>query len=361
MSERGQTFGREAVEIADFVTGAEIMQLTSAPLFSVNLYFEHNSFLGDDRSLLLLSQRYPGRGVPWDLFRIDEDGRNLTQLTDEKHPLGHPIPAWEGRLIYGFRKNVLISLDPDTFEETEIACCDEATGFGACTLSGDGRYFFAVCTLKDGTSAIARLDTDGKEVVTMCHGLPYNHIVANPGRPEFTFSGKGTPEHHQGVRVCDDDGTNVRFFSFQRFAHCAWLGRTGRMQGTLLPPEHAVTSIASDETEPTVIARGGPYFWHSAATADAKWIVADTNWPDQGVQLIHVESGRYGCLCKTLGSNGDWTHPHPSFNRKGTKVVFASDRTGLPQVYLVTVPDHLREEIGTGTLTRRQRWVGHVI
>jgi len=360
MSERGQTFGREAVEIMDEATGALMVRLTSAPLFSVNLYFEHNSFLGDDKALLFLSQRYPGRGVPWDLFRVDEDGRNLAQLTDEKHPLGHPIPAWEGRLIYGFRRNILLSLDPDTFEETEIACCDEATGFGACTLSGDEKYFFACATLKDGTRAVVRLNTDGKEVVTMCHGLPYNHIVANPGKPEFTFSGPSTKEHRQGMHVCDNDGANPRYFPFQQFAHCAWLGRTGRMQGTLLPPGHAVMSIASDETEPKLIA-AGPYFWHSGASADGKWIVADTNWPDVGIQLIHVESGRYACLCKSLGSNGDWTHPHPSFNRKGTKVVFASDRTGLPQVYLATIPDHIRTELETGNLTHRQRWVGKAI
>ena len=27
-----------------------------------------------------------------------------------------------------------------------------------------------------------------------------------------------------------------------------------------------------------------------AASLDAKWIVADTNWPDIGIQLIHVAS-----------------------------------------------------------------------
>jgi len=357
MSERGRTFGREAVEIADPVTGAVMVRLTAAPLFSTNLYFEHQSFLSDDKALLFLSQRYPGRGVPWDVFRVDEDGRNLTQLTDEDHPLGHPIPAWNRRLVYGVKRNILISLDPDTFEETEIACCDEATGFGACTLSGDGTYFFAVATLKDGTRAVARLRTDGAEAVTICHGMPYNHIVANPAKPEFTFSGQSAPEIRQGMYVSDFDGDRVRPFPFQQFAHCAWLGRTGRMQGTLLPPGHAVMTITSDDTEPKLTA-SGPYFWHSAASSDAKWIVADTNWPDVGLQLIHVESGRYGCPCKTLGSNGDWTHPHPSFNRKGTKVVFTSDRTGLPQVYLVTIPDHLREEIGNGALTLRQRWVG---
>ena len=32
-----------------------------------------------------------------------------------------------------------------------------------------------------------------------------------------------------------------------------------------------------------------------------------------------------------------WTHPHPSFSPDETKVVFASDRSGHPQVYVVEI------------------------
>ena len=360
MSEQGRTFACERIEIMDEVTGAFLVQLTAAQTFSTNYYFEHNSFFSDDKTLLFTSQRYPGRGAPAEMFRVDEDGQNLTQLTDEDHPLGcFSFPAWEGRTVWGMRGNVLMSLDPDTFEEHEIACYDDATGFGACTLTGDDRYFIGITTLKDGTSAVVRFRTDGSEAVAMCHGMPFNHIVANPGRPEFTFNGQG-PEH-AGFYVSDLDGDEVKPFPFQQFAHCAWLGKTGPMQGTLLPPGHGITVMSSDHEEPTYLTTGGPYFWHSAATVDGTWIVADTNWPDVGVQLVHVETGRYGCLCKTRGSNADWVHPHPSFNRKGTRVVFASDRTGIPQVYLATVPDHLIKEIADGELTHRQRWVGKIL
>ena len=34
-----------------------------------------------------------------------------------------------------------------------------------------------------------------------------------------------------------------------------------------------------------------------------------------------------------------WTHPHPSFSPDERKVVFASDKTGHPQVYVVELPD----------------------
>ncbi|MCC6391108.1 MAG: PD40 domain-containing protein, partial [Bryobacterales bacterium] len=33
-----------------------------------------------------------------------------------------------------------------------------------------------------------------------------------------------------------------------------------------------------------------------------------------------------------------WTHPHPSFSPDERLVVYASDRTGHPQVYVVELP-----------------------
>ena len=141
--------------MTDPVTGAFVLQLTAAQNSSTNLYFEHQSFLNDDTTVIFLSQRYPGRGAPSDLFRANDDGTNLTQLTDEAHPLGHPIPAWDERLIYGVRGNALMALDPDTFEATEVARCQEVTGLGACTLSGDGAYFLGCGTLKsNGKTAV---------------------------------------------------------------------------------------------------------------------------------------------------------------------------------------------------------------
>lgn len=33
-----------------------------------------------------------------------------------------------------------------------------------------------------------------------------------------------------------------------------------------------------------------------------------------------------------------WTHPHPSFSRDESMVVFASDRSGCTQVYVAEIP-----------------------
>ena len=93
----------------------------------------------------------------------------------------------------------------------------------------------------------------------------------------------------------------------------------------------------------------------SAASLDGQWIVSDTNWPDVGLQLIHVESGRYGTLCLSQSSNANPSHPHPSFSPDGRWVIYNSDRTGIGQVYVVEVPERLREELASGNLQKYQR------
>lgn len=362
MFERGTTYGREVIERTDPVTGAFVIQLTAAQNASAKLYFELQSFLCDDRTIIFHSQRVPGRGAPVELFRVDTDGRNLTQLTDDQHPLTHPVPAWTTRSVYGLRKNVLIRLDVDMLEETEIACCDEAVGGASSSISGDDRFFFTVATMRDGQKAIVRFATDGSEVVIMLRGIPVNHVNVDPAGTQFTFNRSLDPNDPGRIQICGFDGGNLRAFPFQRFAHRSWLGGTGRVQGPLAAPARGIGSIAPDETELKLVA-GGSSFWHAASSLDGKWIVSDTNWPDVGIQLVHVESGRYACLCKSLGTNsvGQETHPHPSFNRAGTHVLYTSDRTGVSQIYLAAIPDAIRTELETGTLTHRQRWPGKVI
>jgi len=362
MFARGTIYGREVVEMTDPVTCTFILQLTAAQNASAKLYFELQSFLCDDRTIIFHSQRFPGRGAPMELFRVDVDGRNLTQLTDEQHPLEHPVPAWTTRSVFGLRRNVLIRLDVDTLEETEIARCDDVVEGASSSLSGDDRFFFTVAALRSGDKAIVRFATDGSDVTVMLRGIPVNHVNADPAGTQFTFNRSLDPDDPGRIQICDFDGGNLRAFPFQRFAHRSWLGRTGRVQGPLAAPARGIGSIASDETELRIVA-GGSSFWHTASSLDGKWIASDTNWPDVGIQLVHVESGRYACLCKSLGTNSDpqHAHPHPSFNRAGTHVLFNSDRTGVPQIYLAAIPDTIRTELETGALTQRQRWPGKVI
>jgi oligogalacturonide lyase len=112
--------------------------------------------------------------------------------------------------------------------------------------------------------------------------------------------------------------------------------------------------------------------WHIAPDRRGERILCDTNHPDEGLQIIDVATGARTKLCDSLSSNQgtqwrkssyavaadfagarknlSWmenasdtvygpqcTHPHPSWSYEEDQVAFASDRTGVTQVYVVAV------------------------
>ncbi len=351
--ERGKSYEWERIKQRDPETGVYYVQLTNAPLHSRTLYFENPNFTVDNRTLLFLSQRMASRNSDWDLFRVDADGRNLVQLSDEKHPLGSPIPSpGTPRVIYGVRDNALLALDIDTFEEREIARCESVHSLGPSTLTGDGTFFLSIGKDRDGKHLIVRFRTDGTETTTFAHGYPLCHLTSNYEGTILAFFGK------DGEYTCQIDGKDLRRIpGSHQFSHCTWHGKSDVRIGTYLPPDHGIAIASIDGTEKTEIC-SGPYFCHSASSEDGRWGVADTNWPMEGIFLVHVPSGRYAKLVNPPLRFGhqQLTHPHPSFNRDATRVAFTSNETGLSQVYVIEIPENLRKELVTGELNYRLRW-----
>ena len=103
--------------------------------------------------------------------------------------------------------------------------------------------------------------------------------------------------------------------------------------------------------------------WHAICNCTGTRTVADTNFPDIGIQIFDPCDGigEPTTLCYPEASSiGDhwngpfpyagWpvqvyalhhTHPHPSFSPDGRFVVYTSDRTGQSQVYEVEVSESL--------------------
>ena len=113
--------------------------------------------------------------------------------------------------------------------------------------------------------------------------------------------------------------------------------------------------------------------WHIAPDRAGRRILCDTNHPDEGLQIIDAASGARTPLCLSGSSNqgSQWrkssyalaedfaqarntlswmenavdtvygpqhTHPHPSWSRGEAMVAFASDASGVTQVYVTQVP-----------------------
>ena len=355
---KGTTYLHERIEFVDARTGVHLTQVTSFPTMSMALAYFGRNFTSDSRTFIFISQREARRDAPWDLFRVDVDGANLTQLTDSEDAGGFAVSPHDD-CVYFHRQGALWKVDLNTFYEEEIIAVGDIRTMGVSALSSDGTAYFVQVVTSRGTTGILRLATDGSEASLLLEAKQGSLALhsASPGGAGLLMwqvrEGKKT------WLLLDFDGSEKGVYtSSYDFAHCTFLGSGDRVQGCALPPDRALVQMGPGEEQPTTIAQG-VYFWHSASSLDGEWIVADTNWPDDGLQLVHVPTGRYRPLCYPRSSQGhpQWTHPHPQFSPDGRYVLFNSDRTGICQIYLAKVPDSLRERIIRGDLSVQERGV----
>jgi hypothetical protein len=170
----------------------------------------------------------------------------------------------------------------------------------------------------------------------------------------------GTTIGPDGVRVivnegteleiwsADEDGGNARYFCPAMFAHMTILGKKSMVQGCGKRP-HQCIWLAEEGKEPSKLVEG-PYFWHSGASYDGDWIAADTNNPDEGIQLVHVPTRHFKTLCFAEATQDHFNHghPHPALSQDGRVAVFRSDRTYIPQIYVAHITEEFRESVKAG-------------
>jgi oligogalacturonide lyase len=356
----GKTLGMERIEFEDPKTRAHIVQLTSNVTISRNLYFEETSFTPDCSRVIFLSRRSAGRGAPWDLFRVNIDGSELVQLS-ECDRLRDAVLSIDGKRGFYNDGTQVRGVFLDDAHDELIAEFPDAQSITDITVGGD-YVFFRVIHDANRNSAV-RVPVGGGEPETIYEAPFFCHLTANRSGQFLSWVGKNEQGTCVGTwRVACSDGTDERTWPMQHWSHSSWVGSTDRMQGGMLPPERAISWMHPDEQVPQIIARGA-YFVHSSATPDAEWIVSDTNWPNIGLQLVHVPSGRWNTICFDQSSFGhpNSSHPHPDISPDGRRVLYNSDRTGVPQVYIVTIPDWLRDELRSGDISNRHRVGPHQV
>ena len=383
----------ERIQRIDPRTGIKVIQLTSYPLPSAHFYYDWPCVTPDNRRMVFYCQRFLRRGAPWDIFRVDTDGLNMYQLTEygeweeEGGYYGRPwaVLTLDGTHLYANAGRKLHRVDMETGDDEVIADLAEFSEggitLGKLVLSASGERIFVGRTrpidpanpdehpqhdwltvdLETGSASVP----DGADGAVMGCAYDENGLIVQRGNVIW-----GTREAADGSRtfynaagkmhlyLVDEDGTNERLIGENIYAHGTNLGRKGAMQGCGLPP-HRCLWIGEPEKEPYKLVQG-PYFWHSGASFDAEWIVGDTNWPDQGLQLAHVPSAHFRTLCHPGASRDhvEYGHPHPSLSQDGRIAVFRSDRTGASQVYVAHVTDEFRESVVAGELDHpKDKWM----
>lgn len=343
---RGQKYTSSPEMFLDDETNVEMLRVSQFPTINTNMYFHTPFFTPDSRTFIFQSES-PETGQ-FDLYRVDIDGANLIQLTDTPGINGIVISPC-GQRVYYMVKNELRFATMDTFDEEVVSRLDSISGANSLgAISSDGRYYANICSTTRGTDGIVRFATNGSSAELIYEregGL--SHIQYEPSESkdilfQIPSPGKGTCRLH----LIRDDGTNERELAITLgTGHQVWMGKTKRVLSTQLPEDWAIVSIDEREPTPKVIARGAN-FWHCGVSDDAQWAISDTNWPDIGLQLVNIRTGKFRTLCHSKSSSGapQWSHPHPVFSPDGKKVVFNSDRTGIPHVFVAHIPDEFFQE-----------------
>ena len=350
---RGQRFEPAACERRDLFTGVLVRRVTSFAEPTLHLHYETPTFTPDGSRMLIVRRRRPG---VYDLLSLTTNGEDVVQLSGDPNGMSSACMTPDGRYALYMEGGTCHKTNLVTAEDTELGHID------GCTLypyyrgmrSYDGRWFFPM--MRRGEKILlVRWDVETGEHVIIEEADRFNHPKASPGTPEIGISAKhlqedGSLRIDKLVFHCETlERMDLNFpVSLYGIAHASWLGSTGHYQCCSKWPHHALHIMRRGATELETIATG-PYFWHSGASLDGKWVVADTNFPDKGLWLVHTGTKKKERLCYSWSSMGHSqdSHPHPNLSNDGRLAVFVSDVTGVAQPHVAEVPDEMRERLTT--------------
>ncbi|MBI3683362.1 MAG: PD40 domain-containing protein [Acidobacteria bacterium] len=365
MSGKGAVSPSEHSTYRDGATGALVHQMTSHPSINHATYFLQSSFTPDGRTLLFTSYRTGAA----QLFEAGFPDGGIRQLTDG--PAIHPFSAAihpSGESVFFARRGDILELDRRTLRERTIVSFDGAQ-LGECSPDRQGGWLTAA--IKQGSTSglvAGRVDGAGWKLIPFPRTVI--HPQFHPLEPEWIeFSGDPAPRMHRVRR----DGTGIECLyehdNAEFLVHETFLGSTGDLVFTVWPR----MLCRMDWTTRQIRTISAFNAWHITPNRDGTLVLCDTNHPDDGLFVVDVAAGTRRRVCLSESSNQgsqwkssryalkedfedarsaaksgalswmevatdtvygpQWTHPHPSFSADERLVVFASDRSGHPQVY----------------------------
>jgi dipeptidyl aminopeptidase/acylaminoacyl peptidase len=341
-----------------------VRQITDGPWISHPTYFLQSSFFPGGKSMFFTSYR-SGQPNLWWASLESEEARQISQRVIHPYsPALHP----NGREIVVTSEGGLWAIGIADGSERRVFEMADAE-LGECSISPDGEWLTAAYKQGKQCGIVAgRFDGSG------WRAIPFPRTVIHPQfhplEPEWIeFAGDPAPRMHRVRR----DGTGLECLyehgNDEFVVHETFLPGSGDIAFTVWP--YALRRM--DWTTRRISTIADYNAWHIAPDRRGERILCDTNHPDEGLQIIDVATGARRALCLSESSNqgsqwrksryalaedfagarknlswmenaGDtvygpqYTHPHPSWSFEEDQVAFASDRTGVTQVYVVDVP-----------------------
>ena len=350
------------ISFRDPATGAKVWQVTDGPAISHPTYFLQSSFFPGGRTMFFTSYR-SGSAQLW---QASLDTGETIQITN-REPI-HPFSAAlhpGGDVLVITRDGGLWAIG---IAERSERCIFEArqTELGECSISRDGEWL-TVAYKQGQQCGLFAGRFDGSEWKAIPFPRTVIHPQFHPLEPEWIeFAGDPAPRIHRVRR--DGSGLECLYLhgNDEFIVHETFLGATGDLVFTVWPREVR----RMDWTRRHVSTITEYNAWHIAPDRWGERILCDTNHPDEGLQIIDVATGTHRTVCLSQSSNQgtqwrkssyavasdfadarrnlswmenaadtvygpQYTHPHPSWSLEEDKVAFASDRTGVTQVYVV--------------------------
>lgn len=383
----------------DPVSGARIIQLTSAAAISNNIYGEQPYTSPDGKRIVIARCQD---------FCWDEEGSLLVHALDTlriamvvrraRGVRGVFNNAWSGLVYYWTPERELVQLSLMTLERKIVYTEEdyEAPLPGE-SVSPDQRYVIGMTPRLKGKGApvfqIIRMDLVKKvrEVIFEHREICNPHLQFNPvhGRQILVQNNVGVRLQRDGstdryqtagckLFVIDADGKNQRYvpagppITHGITGHECFVADTGRVlfsagwvqrsdydwrHDPLHPGGNLFTAKPGDR-KPVLFEAPQHRFVHICASKCGRYFVADSH---TGVGLFengrckpaslvigNIETGKFRTLVEdTEGSSGgnQCTHTHPYLTADNRTVIYNADPQGIPQVFAARIPPGFLEDL----------------
>lgn len=360
----GRRYPSEAQFLTDERTGAKLKQITTEAAIHHHPFFFVPAYDDGMRWLVFVSHRTGTAQI----FAEDRTSGELIQLTDEPGIAEWSVhPSHDGKHVYFTAGAKGCRVNTDTYAVDVLADFNNAAmreqgmvgaAMGTTALSACDRWW-AVKFNDDQDACLAVIDTESGDWNVILRRDTISHMQFCPDDSNLLFYAGPLTDR---VWVVNRDGScNRRLYQRNMgewITHETWIPKSRELAFVDWP--NGIRCIDVDTGEQRQVALFNA--WHAVCNRQGTQMVADTNFPDNGLQLFDPRNGRKNTLrtvcfpeASSVGEhwNGPFpyddgpinvhapqhTHPHPSFSPDGRRIVFTSDRSGTAHVYEVELAD----------------------
>lgn len=360
----------------DRVTGRTVTKLTPDGTLCHQPYFYNRMFTADGTKLVYAREENGVRGL-WMLNLTDGISRCLTEESGID-TFGVNLSADESAIIYS-QNNSVFRQSLSTGEKTVLYATPEGwKGYSNPSLSSDDRR---LVTVELRNEDIVHSNSSWDTFEEQWRKNPLSRIVLvdlQSGASEVIFQQdcwlghpQLRPHHDSDISFCHEgparridarlwmihsDGSGMHCLRPQEkgelITHEFWLADGSRLAFIYrrqLEEDAEVTGVKQSillldtDTGKEEFVMDCSVYCHSITDHTGRYLVGDgQDAREPYIFLTDLKEKKERILCahdtswKSYGNTQD-AHPHPVFTPDGSKVLFTSDRDGLPGIYLTTV------------------------